>query len=463
MRYSKRLLKYAFILLPFILGVYGFQQIEGVNTTWALYYALRLYGINTDLDNINLYVEIARWLAPVATTSLVMYFFRESFIFVRNRIVALLKGSCSVYGDEIQCKTIEESFKGKMIVGHLKKPLRTTYHILLNVELGEALKFYESNRKNIIKRSNYLRNIPSVYINIDDGLRIESANSQIQYFSYLDNASFLYWQDYPGILGEKIGIIGQEKIIYSILEEALIYNVIDENQSIEYHLWNDGGRFQKLHTQLETVLRLTQDRLFWHEEDWLDDLFIITKLDRLILCGDNDENIRTILLLNEVCNMEGLKIFVYSKESIDYKSLTSCDSLQVFGSYKEVLSSEVIIGERLFEIAKSIHNIYNLTQEEPIEWQDLSSMLRLSNRVAASYYDRHIGWNNQHIDSVKKAQIEHLRWCRLYYIKNWKYGEKKDEKNRTHPCLVPFEQLNQDFIEIDQRISHEVELSINHL
>ena len=41
-------------------------------------------------------------------------------------------------------------------------------------------------------------------------------------------------------------------------------------------------------------------------------------------------------------------------------------------------------------------------------------------------------------------EVEHTRWCRDYYLDNWRYGEKKDTFRRLHPDLVSNEKLEKD-------------------
>lgn len=35
----------------------------------------------------------------------------------------------------------------------------------------------------------------------------------------------------------------------------------------------------------------------------------------------------------------------------------------------------------------------------------------------------------------------HDRWCEYKRAAGWRFGETKDETNRTHPCLVPYGEL----------------------
>ena len=34
------------------------------------------------------------------------------------------------------------------------------------------------------------------------------------------------------------------------------------------------------------------------------------------------------------------------------------------------------------------------------------------------------------------SRLEHKRWCNSYYAMGFRYGEKKDENRKTHPCLI---------------------------
>lgn len=53
------------------------------------------------------------------------------------------------------------------------------------------------------------------------------------------------------------------------------------------------------------------------------------------------------------------------------------------------------------------------------------------------------------IDGVQKllanpelsAEQMHESWANFKLRHGWKFGEKKDERKKTHPCLVPYAQL----------------------
>lgn len=39
-------------------------------------------------------------------------------------------------------------------------------------------------------------------------------------------------------------------------------------------------------------------------------------------------------------------------------------------------------------------------------------------------------------------EMSHENWMKQKLSEGWKYGEKKDEEAKTHPCLVSFAELN---------------------
>ena len=38
-------------------------------------------------------------------------------------------------------------------------------------------------------------------------------------------------------------------------------------------------------------------------------------------------------------------------------------------------------------------------------------------------------------------QNEHERWMRFYALFNWRWGPEKSSEHRTHPALLPYDQL----------------------
>lgn len=41
----------------------------------------------------------------------------------------------------------------------------------------------------------------------------------------------------------------------------------------------------------------------------------------------------------------------------------------------------------------------------------------------------------------RSPSASHENWCKQKLEEGWKYGEVKDAEAKTHPCLVPYDQL----------------------
>jgi hypothetical protein len=63
------------------------------------------------------------------------------------------------------------------------------------------------------------------------------------------------------------------------------------------------------------------------------------------------------------------------------------------------------------------------------DWQKNSAIAG----VAAIYYG-----------DVKTPEESHLSWWRQKQDDGWRFGPVKDEGNKTHPCMVPYNQLPEE-------------------
>jgi Trk K+ transport system NAD-binding subunit len=66
-----------------------------------------------------------------------------------------------------------------------------------------------------------------------------------------------------------------------------------------------------------------------------------------------------------------------------------------------------------------------------VNWlNDISTKLGITHEMLA-----------QRIDGL--AECEHARWNAFFIVNNWKYGPKKDERTKTHDCLLTWAELKQ--------------------
>jgi len=50
----------------------------------------------------------------------------------------------------------------------------------------------------------------------------------------------------------------------------------------------------------------------------------------------------------------------------------------------------------------------------------------------------------KHLESKLTPEQSHENWMEEKISNGWKYGETKDAEKKTHPCLVPYNQLPQE-------------------
>ena len=128
-------------------------------------------------------------------------------------------------------------------------------------------------------------------------------------------------------------------------------------------------------------------------------------------------------------------------------------------------------GEPLEQLAQAMHEIYCEDlggydeQGARVPWQDLSEQLRQQNRDAV----RDIPAKLEQIDHVmiparshdvppdfpedrleQLARHEHERYVEAGLADGWRYGPVRDEKTRTNPTLVPWEELTEEEREKDR-------------
>ena len=48
------------------------------------------------------------------------------------------------------------------------------------------------------------------------------------------------------------------------------------------------------------------------------------------------------------------------------------------------------------------------------------------------------------------AKNTHENWADQRIKDGWTYGQKRDDENKTHPCLIPYEQLSEEEKEYDR-------------
>lgn len=114
---------------------------------------------------------------------------------------------------------------------------------------------------------------------------------------------------------------------------------------------------------------------------------------------------------------------------------------------------------QLVAIAASCHEanrqwcLYNGDESQPA-WEDAPEWQRTSAFNGVLFNLTNIG---------APASASHDSWLRQKEQEGWVYGEVKDAEKRTHPCMVPFEQLSREQQFKDQLFSSIVKAHAQYI
>ena len=294
--------------------------------------------------------------------------------------------------------------------------------------------------------------------------RIPNAGPKgVSFFDPYSSCARLYWDRFPVTSpNEDIVLIGEGRYADALLEQALMINVLDVSQRLSYRVFGDYEDFRRNHPFLDQICNTsenweTRDRLMFEDRPWNDDLTVLQKADRIILCWDSQaETSQVLAQLRRYCPLEGT---VYARLPPLY------DGAVTFGSMEELCSPELVMHDQLDRLAKKLHEIYCDETGAGDGWDSLSAFTRRSNMASADHlmtkirillgpeagtvmtpdlcrraYQAFENADDERRDHYRR--MEHERWTRFHLLNNWQYAPVRDNAKRKHPLLVPFDRLS---------------------
>jgi len=146
--------------------------------------------------------------------------------------------------------------------------------------------------------------------------------------------------------------------------------------------------------------------------------------------------------------------------------------------FDETCTRKAIVNETVDDLAKAIHNDYISKQKEAgtfnptkkashQEWNTLSQNFKDQNRSQAdnimikvraiggrltsqktSIPEYHFTGNKDIVELL--AMMEHHRWCAHLWLNGWQYGEVRNDANKIHTDLIPYDQLSEPVKQYDR-------------
>ncbi len=443
----RRIYKPVLILIPFVLGMIGFT-LAGEPVLQAVYRCIGLYGMGHSEMPANTLIEIARWLAPLATAGtvvLVANVLRQHF---RVFVARCTRKSVGIYGPAAEKASLLNEL-GVRGVDMDQAAVKAHCYILLGSET-ENLEFYHRNKSILEGKDTYLQcsALPAQ----------ASSLANLHLFCPEEIAARFFWKKYCPYDASvqsghrmKIVLLGFGRLGRELLLSALQNNIFDPEQRIEYHIFGSADGFPSVYHQLPSI----SDPVVFHEESWQNALPLLQEANMVIAAQQEDQ----LSLLRDL-SLSVPEVTVHALVSHpDGAALLAAQAPLICYDWKaETLKLEHIVGSKLYLYAKRINlryaNLYEGAEETEVNrelfWQKLDPFTRYSNISAADYHDVQLriqGDRPLTLESLELlAELEHIRWCRYHYLNNWTFGipengKNKDMTKRIHKLLVPYNQL----------------------
>ncbi|MDM8552564.1 NAD-binding protein [Desulfobacterales bacterium HSG2] len=217
--------------------------------------------------------------------------------------------------------------------------------------------------------------------------------------------------------------------------------------------------------------------------EWAQDQNLLTTV---AVCFDSDtRSLSCALTLNAGLKFRRIPILVRMRDEIGLVTLLrgnddgtgKAAQIRPFGIISNTCSREIVLDEQLDRLAEKIHENYvkeciaqGMTMESKPAlrpWNKLNQFFRDANRQQADHIYvkiRAIGaevcseeektgmepfeFTDEEVDFL--ARTEHVRWYASYSLEGYTYGPKRDDDMKTHPYLVPWEEISEDIREYDR-------------
>ena len=322
----------------------------------------------------------------------------------------------------------------------------------------------KENDIGVNSRAVNLHELPvEVYARTTNGQDQLSGN--INFFHSYECCARQYWRSKPLCRHENtIVLIGFGNYGSSLLERAILNNILSVEQHVAYHVFGDVGEFLLVHNQLGELFSMNReskvrDSLIFHDEAWSKNRPVLEQANRIIICEDDEQKGWSIFWT--------LSKYYRTTGRIDLRSSRKAPGVSYFGVNEDIYTSQQIIRTGLNQAAIMINELFRRSVSYPtLDWNELDDLHRQSKIVAADHllmktrilledetvteltasavkkaYDTYCRTAQQ--ESVKEMyrKLDHMRWLRFYIFYNWSYGPVRDDEARQHPMLCPYEEL----------------------
>jgi len=264
-----------------------------------------------------------------------------------------------------------------------------------------------------------------------------------------------YWQARPwNNGGERVALLGNGRYARAMLNQGLL----TAPPGCAIDLFDDWTAWNDLH---RSVLELPEASvsLRFHTHGWRAHADVLRGADRVVLCGDDDRaNLDALHLIRLYCVAHG---------RIDVRCARGLEDAFYFGQEDALFTPDLVMKQSLNRLGRQMHELYRAQADFPVPpFEALSDFLKRSNFAAADHLltKARLLLPEEDVraltgDACRRAaeryealpdearerfrRIEHDRWVLFHALYNWRYAPKRDDSERLHPLMVPYEQLSE--------------------
>ena len=417
-----------------MLGTIGYI-FSGERITNAIYAAFALYFTNPISDAYNVYIEIARWTAPLVTATAILCALQNVWESLRNRVVLFgKKDSVSVYSD-MDCRIRFGKDVGVIYPGDKLKKYADEHIIMFSTD-EMNLQFYEKHKKELAGKKVYIgvRDIECCFLNPLEDVTIFDINGAI---------ARMLWKEISlwNKAKNKINIVvwGSNTLSGEILCTGLQMNLFSKKQKIKYCYVTDNRNFIIRHSELNLMNGDELSYLDYKNPQIWD---AVSNADLIIVADVPDVETMQTLVVKAGETM----IYYYSPLEGDMISHFTFGNVVPFGRNETVLTDENIRRGALIEKAQSLNTHYADQYGSEKDWNKLSGFLKGSN-ISAADFGEVLSVLNERIGEEEQAELEHIRWCRYMFLNYYTLGtptngKNRDDDKRIHKDLKGFSELD---------------------
>lgn len=464
-----KIVKWIFAALPMVLGVYGYHVIGGVELVDSLYCSAALYFVNPTSDVTNVYVIVAEVGALFVAVGVLAQTVSAIYSILRKAPFRMHTNRTAIYSDSEQGKALAKNWKKSILARKDEGLLKTKEHVIMFDDDLENLQFLYDHKDELKKNDN------RVYLllnELDPVLCKKDSEMDVSFFNIYELVARNYWMN--KVLYNKrewdIAILGYDKVGKAMFRYAYLTELFALDQKITYHIYGASADEREFLANLEFM---NGDSVVVHEQEYEADYRKLAEMD-LVLVADSDKTIDTVQsLLKYNTNLD---IAYYSDTETIFTDILNVPNVSSFGETNKVLNQDAIQRGLAYRQGMLFNYDYNHRDDDPddlpenyleiakAEWRKLNGFFKGTNIARAEQYRirKHLSETGEYTD-LQLNNIEHTRWARYYFYNGWTYAPQRDNANKKHHLLIPFDQLEQQEGSKDGIHNHLIENEINRL